>query len=73
MWTEHEEKGAEIYNKCLTFITSSDKLSAKACAGICVDEIMKDAKANWGVGEDKYEDSHHFKYWSKVMEAIQKI
>jgi len=74
MWNEHTERGAEIYNRMLPFIDSDDsKFVAKACAYICVEEIMKDAKANWNVDGENYEDSSHFKYWTKVKEEIQKF
>lgn len=72
-----KERAAHIYNRCLVYINAANgdalKMSTKACAYICVDELMKDAKENWNDDERNYNHSLHYRYWNKVKKAIQKI
>lgn len=66
------EKASELYNKCLLYINSSDKIGAKACACICVDEIDR-LIVQSTPKDDPYANLPSLEYWQEVKEEIQKI
>jgi len=68
-----KETAEELYNKMLfCFQGNIDEYTAKQCALIAVDEIMKECY-NWAGGENIEYDIKRFQYWEEVKQEIEKL